>query len=363
MSDSNTLRDELVALTSALVAFPSTAEQPEQLVAVIDYLATYLATIPDIFVERSEVGGKPALVATLRQTRSPALLINGHADVVAGRPEQFRAELRNNRLYGRGSQDMKGSLAVMLRLLKDLAGLPNRPDIGFQFVSDEEIGGTLGTERLLQEGWRCDFMVCLEPTNLDILYEHKGGMWIEVRLPGVPAHASRPWAGRNPLPALGAGLLALEKRFPQPGPDEWRSTVTPTSVTTGGNSRNQVPSVAELTVDVRFVAEDDPEQLAAAVAACFPEAQVEVKTCGPGLITDPDAPAVQRLAATVAKRIGRQPRFYREHFATDARFYTIAGMPAVCLGPVGAGLHSDEEWVEVDSLVDLYTLLRDFATQ
>lgn len=358
---SDVLRDELVALTCDLVRFESVADRPEQLEAVIDYAAAYLAGVPGLFVERSAAAGKPALVVTLRDTREPALMLNGHLDVVVGLPRQFAPEVRDGRIYGRGSQDMKGSCAVMLHLVKDLAALPERPDVGFQFVTDEEIGGAEGTGRLLSEGWRCGFMLCLEPTDMGVLFEHKGAMWVELRLPGRAAHGSRPWDGHNPVADLARGLAALEERFPVPaGPDSWQTTVTPTMVQAGAGSRNQVPPAAGITFDIRYVAGDTPERIQAALAECFPTAELSVGACGPGLHTDPEHPEVCRVADVLTARLGRAPRFYREHFATDARYYTSAGIPAVCLGPVGAGLHSDEEWVSVESLADLHAALTDY---
>jgi len=357
------LRDELVALTCDLVRFPSTADRPDQLAATIDYAERYLAGIPGLHMERSEAGGKPALVVSLRGGRSPAVMFNGHLDVVAARPGQFEPEVRNGRIYGRGTQDMKGSVAVMLRLLRDLAALPERPDAGFQFVTDEEIGGALGTARLLEEGWGCGIMLCLEPTDMGVLYEHKGAMWVELRIPGAPSHGSRPWEGRNPLGALAAGIAAVERRFPVSGPGDYRTTVTPTAASAGaGGSRNQIPAAAEVTFDIRWVAETPPAAITAALAECFPGAEVVVSNSGDGLYTNPEEPGVLRLAELLERRLGAEPRFYREHFGTDARFYSQAGIPAICVGPVGAGLHSDEEWVSVDSLADLYHVLKDYVS-
>lgn len=357
------LRDELTALTCDLVRFESVASRPDQLSAVIDYVESYLATIPNIAVERSAAGEKPAIVATLRPTRAPRVMLNGHLDVVVGHPAQFAPAVRDGRIYGRGSQDMKGSVAVMLRLLKDLAALPEPPDVGFQFVTDEEIGGFEGTRRLLEdEGWRCEVLLCLEPTDMGICYAHKGSMWAELLLPGSPAHGSRPWAGHNPVGDLVTGMQALAQIYPTLEAEAWRTTVTPTEIQVGGGSRNQVPGSARLTFDVRYVPEDSADQIVANLQHCFPTAQVVERRSNDGLHTDPEHPEVIRLAEIIEGRIGHEPRFYREHFATDARFYSHAGIPAVCVGPVGAGLHSDEEWVAIDSLVDLYCILDHFIT-
>jgi succinyl-diaminopimelate desuccinylase len=79
------------------------------------------------------------------------------------------------------------------------------------------------------------------------------------------------------------------------------------------------------------------------------------------LYTDPDHPALRGLASVTERYTGRETGFYREHFGTDARFYSSQGIPSICFGPVGAGLHSDEEWVDIDSLVKLYDILMEVA--
>lgn len=356
----DTLRDELVTLTTDLIRFHSTADQPEQLGAVIDYVAHYLAQIPGLFIHRSERNNKPAIVATLHETRTPTLLLNGHLDVVAARPEQFVPQVRDGRIYGRGSQDMKGSVAVLMRLLRNLATWESRPNIGVQFVSDEEIGGEDGTGRLIAEGWRCAFFIAAEPTDMDICYEQKGGVWMELRLDGIPAHASRPWNGKNPLFALSAGLEALAQRFPPLESESWRTTATPTRLGAADNAPNQISPYVLLTLDIRHTAEDTPDDLVAAVQASFPTAHITTCKFVSPLINRPDEPAIMSLAEVSSRIRARLTRIYREHFASDARFYSVAGIPAVCFGPVGFGLHSDEEWVEINSLVQFYQVLRTY---
>ncbi|HJZ45858.1 MAG TPA: M20/M25/M40 family metallo-hydrolase [Roseiflexaceae bacterium] len=356
------LRDQIVQLTCDLIAIPSTADRPEQLQAAIDYAERYARNTPDTYVQRHERAGKPSLVVTLRGTRSPAVMLNAHLDVVPARPEQFQPHVRDGRIYGRASQDMKGSGAVLLRLIRDLAALPEPPDVGFMFVSDEEIGGESGTAELLRAGWSCGFFLAAEPTDLDICFAQKGAMWVEIHLPGQPAHGSRPWDGRNAFAALREGLVAMERRYPTPEEAAWLTTVVPT-VIHGGEAGNRLPESLVLTLDIRHIPEERPEQILAALEACYPQGEVRLLRSGVPLASDPHDAQIARLAEHTSTVIGRTPRLYREHYASDARFYSNAGIPAVCFGPVGAGLHSDEEWVEIDSLLHLYQVLRRFVTE
>ena len=183
------LRAEVTALTSDLVRFASTADRPDQLRAACDYVAAYAEAKPGLHIHRVECNGVPSVVVTLRDTRTPAIFLNGHIDVVPANPSQFEPELRGGRLYGRATQDMKGSVAVLMRLMRDLAALDAPPDVGFQFVGDEEIGGFDGTGWMLEQGWRCGFFLAAEPTDLAICYAQKGVAWFELKLPGAAAHA------------------------------------------------------------------------------------------------------------------------------------------------------------------------------
>jgi succinyl-diaminopimelate desuccinylase len=356
------LLDDLTTLTCDLIAIPSTAEQPAQLQAVIDYAERYAQAIPGVHIQRFEWAGKPSLVVTLRDTRSPAVMLNAHLDVVPARPEQFVPEVRDGRIYGRASQDMKGAGAVLLRLMRDLAALPAPPDVGFMFVSDEEIGGEDGSGALQRAGWGCGFFLAAEPTDLNICFAQKGAMWVEVHLRGQPAHGSRPWDGQNAFAALREGLAAMERCYPTPDKAAWLTTVVPTIIH-GGEAGNRLPESLVLTLDIRHIPEEQPEQIVAALQACYPAGEVRFLRGGVPLASDPHDPQITRLAACAEAVIGRAPQLYREHFASDARFYSASGVPSVCFGPTGAGLHSDEEWVEIDSLAQLYQVLRRFVTE
>jgi succinyl-diaminopimelate desuccinylase len=163
------------------------------------------------------------------------------------------------------------------------------------------------------------------------------------------------------MAALRDGLVAMERRFPTPDENTWRTTVVPTIVQ-GGEAGNRLPESVSLTLDIRHVPEDRPDAILAGLRECYPNDEVRMLRSGPPLSTDPQDAGVQRLAACAAETIGQPARFYREHFASDARFYSNVGIPAVCFGPIGAGLHSDEEWVDLASLGQLYKALRLFVS-
>jgi succinyl-diaminopimelate desuccinylase len=349
------LRDELVRLTMDLVAIPSVSDDPQGREDVIAYIERFCAALPGVRTSRHESDGKPSLVAAFDDAPAKSLILNAHVDVVPGRPDQFRPQERDGRIYGRGTQDMKAAGAAMLLLLKNLAEEGVHPNIAWQFVTDEEIGGEHGTAYLFGKGYTGEFFVAGEPTDLEIVNRAKGILWLTLRQHGNPAHGSRPWDGDNPIVPIAEGIGRLLEHYPIPAEPVWRTTATVTTIH-GGDAQNRVPVECVLGLDIRRVPEETEADVFAKVQACFPDAEVMLAHNGSALETAKDDVHVQRLAQA-ARSVGVEAGFRNEHFASDARFYSEASVPAVCFGPVGAGLHSHDEWVDIASLEQYYRVL------
>lgn len=356
------IRDDLIRLTQALIAIPSVSDDAAQRVAVIEYIERFCRELPGVHLQRLESRGFPSLVVAFDDRPAKRLVLNAHVDVVPGRPEQFVPTVRDGRIYGRGSQDMKGAAAAMLLLLRALASADRRPDVAWQFVTDEEIGGDDGVGHLLANGYSAEFFLAGEPTDLAIVNRAKGIMWVTVTQHGNPAHGSRPWDGTNPIVPVAAGIGRLLERYPVPEHAVWRTTVTPSALHSG-DAHNRVPVDAELKLDIRRVPEEDADALLQFVGECFPGAKITAGHCGSPLATAPDDRHVAGLVRAIQAVTGADVELRDEHFGSDARFYSERGTPAVCFGPVGAGLHSHEEWVSVDSLETFYAVLEQLVAQ
>jgi len=354
------LRDELVQLTMELVAIPSVTENAVGRTAVIDFVEQFCARLPGVHTARYESDGKPSLVAAFDDTHHKALIFNAHVDVVPGRDEQFQPFERDGRIYGRGTQDMKAAGAAMMLLLQELAEAGEHPNVAWQFVTDEEIGGEHGTGYLFNHGYTGDFFLAGEPTDLEIVNRAKGILWITIHQTGNPAHGSRPWDGANPITPLVSGINRLLERYPMPDAPVWRTTVTPSAMH-GGDAHNRVPAECQLKLDVRRVPDEDAGSLLDFITECFAGAEVQVLHNGSALACPEDDPHVQRLRAIVDRHSAGRSAFRSEHFGSDARFYSESGIPSVCFGPLGAGLHSHDEWVDIASLERFYGIISDLA--
>lgn len=339
--------------TEKLVAIPSVSSHVELCHEVLELIQASIPGLDSFYTEVYEVDGTKSFVVSTREGRAAPLILNGHVDVVPAHSEQFTPELKpDGTLWGRGTYDMKGSVAVYVELLKKLSKVKptERPHFQVQFVSDEEIGGHRGVEPMVKDGFDCQLFLAGEPTDLQISNQAKGTLWVKIVTRGEPGHSARPWLCRNPLVSLSRGLHHLYGRFPVPSQSIWATTATVTGIDVGENSHNRVPDKATCKIDIRYVPQDDPQALIAFIKGIFPDSEVEIIQIGPTLYTAPDHPHLRTCQTIGAKVLGQEPQLFNEHFASDARYYSAAGIPALCWGPSGAGMHANDERLELESL-------------
>src|SRR4051812_22967376 len=196
MVDARIPRGDAVALTRALVAIDSrnpviAPGGPGESTAA-SLLAGVLADW-GFEVELQEVApGRPNVIARTGRRGGPVLMFNGHLDIVGTEGmvhEPFDPALRDGRIYGRGSADMKGGIAAMCAAAARAASATNA-ELVIAAVIDEE-NESLGTRALVDRGIRADAAVVTEPTQLAIMPAHRGFVWLEIELRGRAAHGSR----------------------------------------------------------------------------------------------------------------------------------------------------------------------------
>ena len=228
-------RDDVVGLASALIGFDTTArnvgDPPREEAALQEHLAERLRALgaeidlwePDADALQGkplvppglDFAGRPQLVARLRGAGGGrSLVLNGHIDVVSVEPRErwtsdpFVAEVRNGKLYGRGSCDMKGGIAAMVLAAEVLAGegIELAGDLVVATNTDEESSGAGGTA-LVERGLRADAGIVTEATGFDVWVSCRGSEYGVVRVAGRPGHAEV----RQPGWRDGGAVNAIEK--------------------------------------------------------------------------------------------------------------------------------------------------------
>lgn len=323
-------------------------------------------------VTETEVApGRPNVVGVLEGAQpGPTLLFCGHLDTVGvdGMEAPFTPVERDGRLYGRGTQDMKGGIAAMAGAVRMLAaeGL-SRGRVIVAGVVDEE-WASLGAEALVRD-WRADGAVVTEPTDLAVGVAHKGFAWLEIETHGKAAHGSRPEEGKDAILAMGRVLGVLE-RFDQelrarPTHARLGSGSLHASTISGGTGASVYPALCRLFLERRTLPGEDGsralhevEQMLAVLKkndATF-ESAVSLLVERSAYEIDERAELVQQLVVAGRAR-GLEARVTGMSYWTDAAILAGAGIPAVIFGPRGAGLHGVEEYVELASVDECaYTL-------
>jgi acetylornithine deacetylase len=256
---------------------------------------------------------------------------------------------------------MKGGLAACLAAAAAAKGMGLCGDVIVTAVADEEFAG-LGTIAIA-ERYKADGAIVAEPTELEMVVAHKGFVWLEIETTGVAAHGSRPHLGVDAIAKMGGVLLALERlaqeldrRDPHPllGPASVHA-----SLIEGGQELSSYPERCLLSIERRTLpgetGDDVEAELQAIVdrlAASDPAFKATVRR---GLVRAPletpqDAAVVSALGQAAADVLKRTLHPLGLSFWTDAASLWAAGIPTVLFGPVGAGAHAVEEWVDLASV-------------
>ena len=328
-------------------------------------------------VQTTEVApGRPNVVGLL-EGRGPgaSLLLCGHMDTVgvAGMTTPFDPIERDGRLYGRGAQDMKGGVAAMLGAVAAVAGAggPAAGRLVVAAVVDEE-HSSIGAEALVRD-WKADAAVVTEPTDLSVATGHKGFAWVTVETRGRAAHGSRPQEGRDAIVRMGRVLSRLEAldHELQAGPAH-PLLGTPSlhaSTIDGGGELSVYPDRCTLALERRTlvgepdgVALDEVRHIIEQLRLEDPEfdATAESPLERPPYEVAADHP-LPRALRSILRTAGRSTRVTGMSFWTDAAILARAGIPSILFGPSGHGLHSAEEYVELESVLACRDALADLA--
>ncbi len=377
--DSEYLRETLAELIRINSVNPSLVPDAPGEEAISRFVAGQLEQMGVQVKTHEPEPGRTSVVGVLRGSgRGRSLMLNAHVDTVGveGMAEPFSAAVREGKMFGRGSYDMKGSLAACLAAAKALcdAGVELAGNLLIAAVADEEYA-SLGTADLL-EHYRPDGAIVTEPTHLELCLAHKGFIWLEVETKGRAAHGSRFDLGIDANMRMGRFLAELEKlerklrrRKPHPlvGPPSLHAAMLQ-----GGTGLSTYAAKCTLKIERRTVPGETEEQAVGEISSLIEKLrardasfEAELRTL---LVREPFEVAreaaivlcVERVAADV---LGHAPRIAGQNPWMDAALLAAAGIETVVIGPAGGGAHAAEEWVELGSVEKLAAILAHAAAE
>lgn len=363
-------REDAVALTRALVQIDSrnptlSADGPGE-----RNVALALGSVLGKWGFSVEVGesDRPNLIARIGPRDSPAMMFAGHLDTVGVEGmthDPFSGDIKDGRLYGRGSCDMKSGVAAMcvaaLRA-SERAGSSAARQLVIAAVTDEEYE-SLGMRAMLESGLRAEYAILTEPTRLSICPAHRGFVWSEIQFTGRAAHGSRWDIGIDAIRHAGLVLTGIDdldagalqtRTHPLLG----RGSIHASTIV-GGIGMSTYPDKCILRVERRTIpgesADDSLRELRSildAVRARRPDLDATVRLIAAQDPSDVqvDAPVVQTLMKALNEEKLNAPVEGLSAW-TDAALLNAAGIPAVCFGPGDIALaHAAEEFVPVNEI-------------
>jgi acetylornithine deacetylase/succinyl-diaminopimelate desuccinylase family protein len=304
------------------------------------------------------------------------LYFHGHYDVVpASDPAQFRPFLKEDKLFGRGSSDMKGGIVAMMAAIQAIkeCGIPLRGKIGLTIIPDEETGGQRGSQYLVDHGLLGDNgigMLTAEPTDGNVWNANRGAISLRVRVKGKPAHVGLHYQGvnafeqmlivANTLAEYKRDIAQRQTRF-RIEPEAARSSILLMGgQCSGGSNFNLVPAECTFTVDRRINPEEDLAEEKQCLLAVFDrlkeqgiDLDVEVFQEAPSSGVSETHPLAQTLARNIATVTGNSPVFEMCPGLLEIRWYVQRGIPAFAYGP---GLltvsHGPHEYIPVKNIAE-----------
>ncbi|WP_425545395.1 acetylornithine deacetylase [Labrys sedimenti] len=376
------LRYTPAELTAKLVSFDTVSSRSN--LALIDFVADYLAGhgVESIRLPNA-TGDKAALLATIGPTDRPGVVLSGHVDVVpvegqAWTAPAFEARLEGERLYGRGTCDMKGFVATALALVPDFLAMKLKAPIHIAISYDEEIS-CLGSLDMIARFDR-DLPLpraCIvgEPTLMEVVDAQKSLAGYLTRITGRPAHSAMPALGANALHAAARIISHLDDiadELQAAGDPSGRFEPGYSTVQAGliqaGKAINIVPDEARIVWECRGLpslpVEFVPDRIRAfsqeivlpRLRRNAPEADIvtELDVAVPALSPEPGS-----YAETLALRLAGRNRTQAVSYGTEAGHFQLAGIPTVICGPGSIKqAHGADEWIALSELEACASFLR-----
>jgi acetylornithine deacetylase/succinyl-diaminopimelate desuccinylase family protein len=369
---SNINKDNAIELTKVLVGF-KTVNPPGNERECAEYIAEKMKSLGLSVKLEEKHTGRGNCVATIKGSKGkPTLIFNGHIDVVAPgdgwQTDPFKGVVINDKIYGRGTSDMKAGIAAMMTAIESLveAKVELQGDLVFTAVADEESLGPLGTKFLVEQGLRGDMAIVGEPTNMQVETAERGVLWTEIITEGKSAHGGRPWLGINAIYKMNEVINALRKLEQELGQKRHPLVRSPTisvNVINGGNRINVVPDSCSILVDRRTIPGESIETAIAEINGILEKqrsedpsfkASLRIINCAEAFEISQEETIVQSLSKAIHLVTGQRPRLKGKDACTDAHILvTKAGIPTALFGPgLAETAHTNCEYVEITNIVE-----------
>lgn len=358
--------EELISKIVELMKIKSISGNQLEIARVFDWIKTNYDKAGIYVSEWSFNNDFPVMLLANCEGYDFDVVAIGHIDVVPAKDELFIPKISGNRLYGRGSFDMKSSVIVCLENLLYTIGKNIR--YGVLITSDEET--TSSGMKAMQKADIINADVVFDTDSggniVNLVDKYKHPVSVEIFAKGKSSHSSRPWDGVNAVNGIINTIKALEKYFPQyeEGKQRPKSTWVDTMVVTAFNSPatyNVVPAEASAWLNFRLTEKTSLAKLRQILdEACNRcGSKYKVLLSSSGVYMNVKAPAIKKYIQIAESIIGEKVQIVHSDGATDSRMF--ADKSTIIMHSIsGANAHGDHEYAEIDSIFMLEKIQKAF---
>lgn len=351
----------MLTLISDLVSFKTVYSNYNEFDKCISYIKNYFADTK-LYIKEYEFNKNKSLVISNADTNAFDIIFCGHIDVVPADDALFSMKNDEGKLLGRGVSDMKGQVAVMMKLMKELN---TNKKVALFITSDEERGGFDGSGRLLNElSYTSEFAVVPDGGyNFELVLEEKGVLQLKISVTGSESHSSELWKGENAIAELFKVYNKLIQKYPIPkNEEEWFTSINLARIE-GGDALNKVPKQASMYLDIRHVHEDKKDDILSYIQSINNKITIEVLAKGEEFFVDAENETLKKFKRTCEHVLQTSIKEVKFQGASDARFFAAKGIPVALMNPIGGNAHCVDEWMDLDSLEKYYEICKRFLSE
>jgi succinyl-diaminopimelate desuccinylase len=359
-------KNTFISQLTKLVSFETITGNLAENAKALDYVEFLLN--PKAIVKRIKNKKAEILIASNTKTQFPEIGYLVHMDVVSANPKEFNLRVKGDKLFGRGTSDMKFSIPMGISLLNDL--ITNKSKLGFSLVitTDEEVGGFDGGAYLAEKlKFRPSCLLVPDGgDNLVFVEKAKGVCQVLIESKGSPAHASKPWIGKNALDPLARLSNELLNIYGKNNLKETWNTTMNIGQLQGGISTNQVCAEAVMKLDFRYPETESIKNILRVVTGIAkkiePGLKISLMSTGLPTFTDMENSYVKGFLGAMGKAFSKKIVVDKTYGASDARHFAKYNIPVLMMKPMGGEIHSVNEWVSLSSCLTFYEGLKTFLT-
>lgn len=345
-------------LLKDLVGFKTVYGNYQEFDKCLEYIKNYFKNV-NLFIKEYNFNNDKSLVISNYDTLDFDVIFCGHLDVVPAKEQDFYIMFDGSIAYGRGAIDMKGQVATMMKVIKELK---TDKKVALMLNCDEEQGGTNGANKLINEvGYTAKVAIVPDGgKDFELIVEEKGILRVKMTASGIEAHGSQPWKGNNAILKLYEVYNKILEKYPLPkSNNDWITSFDLAKIE-GGDALNKVPKSAAMYLDIRYISGDSIEEILEFLKHLDGNIEVEKLKSSSVVKTSLDDTYVKKYIKSFKDVTGKQPIFTKFPAASDARYFAENNIPAIIMNPIGDNLHCSNEYLDIESLGTLKKVYKRF---